>query len=124
VEDSCTREVFSRFQGLPDGALAQSPADVPPWPKLLRENSAGNRKTSAPMFVVQGSADSLIIQPLTEGFVQKACERGNTLEYRVYEGEDHGTSLFAARDDILAFFAARLAGDAPVSSCGGAVEPG
>jgi hypothetical protein len=36
----------------------------------------------------------------------------------VYDGADHGSVFAAAHDDVLKFFAARVAGKKPHSDCG------
>jgi len=117
LEELCSGDIGDAFRAIPEGLTTRSPGDVPPWPKLMRKNSAGNRKTEAPVLVFQGGADPLVLPALTDAFARKACDRGDTLDYRVYAGEDHVGALFAARDDILAFFAARLDGDTPTSTC-------
>jgi len=82
----------------------------------LHANSAGNTTTRAPILVVQGTADDLILPGLTDAFVQKACHEADTVDYSRYLGADHFTVIFAARADVLNWFAARTAGVPIVSS--------
>ncbi len=58
-----------------------------------------------------------MITPLTDAFVQKACARGDVVDYRVYEGADHGGVVAAARSDIVGWIAARLAGEPARNTC-------
>jgi hypothetical protein len=49
--------------------------------------------------------------------VQKACGAAGVVDYRVYEGADHGSVIDAARDDVLSWFDARLDGRAARDTC-------
>jgi len=57
------------------------------------------------------------VRGLTDAWVQKACEAGDTVEYKVYDGADHGGVIAAARDDVVGWLAARADGDASRDSC-------
>ncbi|HEY8216983.1 MAG TPA: lipase family protein [Acidimicrobiia bacterium] len=108
AEDHCVTDVIRQFAGTADPVVARNPADTPPWPDLLHENSAGHRAAGAPLLVVQGAADQIIVRGLTDAWVQQACGEHDVLDYHVYDGADHGSVLTAARNDVLAFLAARL----------------
>ena len=98
-----------------DGVLREASAEA--LAAILHENSAGNQPTKAPILVVQGTADRLILQPLTDAYVQKACAAGDHVEYRTYDGADHGTVIVAAHADVLAWLAARAADGAVPDTC-------
>jgi len=50
-------------------------------------------------------------------YFRAACQQGSTVAYEVYDGADHGSVLGASRDDLLAFFAARVKGTKPRNDC-------
>jgi alpha-beta hydrolase superfamily lysophospholipase len=115
VDRECSAGVHDRFDGTT--VLARNPMEIDTWARALRAASAGNRPTTAPVLVFQGFADQLVLQPLTDVYVRKACGLGDTIDYRVYEGEDHGTVVDAASDDVVEWFKARVDGDAARSTC-------
>jgi hypothetical protein len=101
-----------------DLVLAHNPLDIPALATILHTNAAGNRPAGAPLLVVQGTADQAIPQVLTDAFVAKACAAGDTVDYRLYSGADHGDpELNAASNDIATWFADRVAGTAATSTC-------
>jgi acetyl esterase/lipase len=114
----CSGEVMDAFQGVsgPD-VLAHDPRSVPALASLLHRNSAGNRPAGAPLLVVQGSADTTIPKVLTDAFDAKACAAGDTVDYRVYDGATHGTVVGAAQDDVVQWFADRVAGEPAPTTC-------
>jgi len=116
AEHECSGAVIQQLSGTATVALAHSPMSTPPWSTILRANSAGNTTTRAPILVVQGTADDLILPGLTDAFIEKACNAGDTVDYNRYLGADHSTVIQAAQTDVLNWFAARIAGVSIVSS--------
>jgi pimeloyl-ACP methyl ester carboxylesterase len=114
----CSGAVLQAFSGDHTNLFAVDPLSVPELVPILAENSAGNRPAGAPVLVVQGTADRTIPKPLTDAFVAKACAAGDTVDYRTYDGADHGSVIEAARADVLAWLAERAAGTPAPSTCG------
>lgn len=84
-----------------------------------RLNDPGNVRTSVPMLVVQGTADSTVPPPLTDAYVTtEACPIGDTAEYLHVTGATHGTVVFAAAPTIVSWMNARLAGTPAPTTCG------
>ena len=111
ADTGCTREVITSYAQGPQPITAHDPTTVEPWAGLLRKNSAGNRRIGVPVLVIQGDADRTIPKGLTDRFASKACAVGDTVDYRTYPGTSHDGSLSAAQPDILAWIAARAAGN-------------
>jgi uncharacterized membrane protein HdeD (DUF308 family)/alpha-beta hydrolase superfamily lysophospholipase len=86
---------------------------------LLRANSPTGT-IAAPLLIAQGAADQLVSPAAQARFVALRCAAGQPLEYRVYPGLDHlpliapGSPLTT---ELVAWTLARLAGEAPKSSC-------
>ena len=116
AQHACSGAVIQKLAGTGTDVLAHSPLSTPPWSTLLPANSAGNTATRAPILVVQGTVDDLILPGLTGAFVNKACDAADTVDYNRYIGADHSTVLTAAQPDVLSWFAARTAGVPIVSS--------
>jgi alpha-beta hydrolase superfamily lysophospholipase len=110
AKTGCAGAVLQALANNSNDVFAHSPLATPPFPTLLHENSAGNVATTAPMLLVQGSADELILQSLTDAFFAKACAIHDDVEYRRYAGIDHSGVVLAAETDVLAWLALRAAG--------------
>ncbi|MCJ7670525.1 MAG: lipase family protein [Acidimicrobiia bacterium] len=117
VEEQCAGEVVRAFSGGSTAVIARNPLEVSPWRELIHASSAGNRPAGAPVLVVQGEADQLVLRPLSDAWVKKACAAGDVVEYSTYPGADHGTVIDAARTDVLDWLAARVKGDAAPNGC-------
>lgn len=120
VEEQCGGAVVKAFAGeSATGVIARNPLEVAPWRDLIHASSAGNRPAGAPVLVVQGEADQLVLRPLSDAWVKKACTAGDVVDYRTYPGADHGTVIPAARADVLEWLDARVQGDAAANGCTG-----
>lgn len=120
VEEQCAGAVVKAFAATSaNSVVARNPLEVAPWRDLIHASSAGNRPAGAPVLVIQGEADALVLQPLTDGWVKKACTAGAVVDYRTYPGADHGSVIPAARADVLEWLAARVQGDAAANGCTG-----
>jgi alpha-beta hydrolase superfamily lysophospholipase len=117
VDTACVADVLRQFAGTSTAVLAHDPESTPPWPALIHESSAGHRPAGAPLLVAQGAADQLVLRPLTDAWVATECATGDVIDYRVYDGADHGSIIDAARKDVVAWMAARLRGTAPRDTC-------
>ena len=116
VDQQCAGDIAKSLSSAPL-VVAHDPSSIPALATLLHTNSAGNRRSGVPLLVTQGTADEGAPQFLTDQFVKKACAAGDTLDYRVYPGADHGGVLPAAANDVTAWFADRVNGAPPTSTC-------
>jgi pimeloyl-ACP methyl ester carboxylesterase len=118
---ACSGDVLQAFSGDHASLFASDPLADPQLAAILHQNSAGNQRTSAPILVVQGTADATIPKVLTDAYVAKACAAGDQVDYRTYDGADHGSVIAAAQSDVLAWLAARAGGGtatATPNTCG------
>jgi hypothetical protein len=116
VDQKC--DFIETYPSSPDLVVAHNPLDIPAMAAILHTNAAGNRPAGAPLLVVQGTADQLVPQFLTDAFVSKACAAGDTVDYRLYPGATHGDpELTASSNDIAAWFADRVSGAPATSTC-------
>ncbi len=118
VDDSCVAEVFGDAgEADPEAVVAAQPAELDSWRERIEENTIRPELVTGPVFVAQGTADELIPAELTDRFVQDLCAAGADVVYRSYEGADHFTVFEDSYDDILAWLAARLAGEPDRPTC-------
>lgn len=119
LETQCLGGLLGAFAGRPIAdLLVADPRDVPAWADLLEKNSAGREPLGAPVLVVHGSADRVVPLALSEALVDDLCAQGTPAALARYGGAGHGDAVVtAAADDLLAWFAERLAGAAAATDC-------
>ena len=82
-------------------------------------NDPGHTRTTAPMLIVQGTADTTVPPALTDSFVQNlACPSGDTVDYLHVNGATHGTVVTEAVPTIVAWMTDRLHGTPAPTTCG------
>jgi pimeloyl-ACP methyl ester carboxylesterase len=82
-------------------------------------NDPGRVKTSAPILVVQGTADTTVPPALTDDYVTKmACPIGDTVDYFHVTGATHGTIVTVSVPTIVAWMTQRLGGTTAPTTCG------
>ena len=109
AEDVCTVDV--------DDADLVADAGLAAFDTYLAANAVGSRPATAPILVLQGTADPLVRPEVTEQAVGRYCAAGATVELRTYDGADH-RSVLESTPDALAWLINRFAGVVPTSSCG------
>ena len=97
--------------------FAQDLRAVPEWKLRIDENAAGHRPAGAPVFLWQGSADTLTPEAMNTEYFHTACQQGSTIAYKTYNGADHRSVFAAAHDDVFAFLTARVKGTTPENNC-------
>jgi len=107
----------------PSKALARSflrvgnISDIEPWRSLLRSNSPGTLPTAVPVFLAQGTDDTLVLPAVTRSYMQELCSAGSAVQWYPVEGVGH---LFVARDSAkaaVAWIGARLTGTPAPNDC-------
>lgn len=104
-----SREVFA--PGALDGPIGER----------LRANSPDG-PIPVPVLLAQGDADPLVLPAQQAAYVARRCAAGTVLDARVYPGLDHLTLVAAdspLTPDLLAWTAARFAGEPAAASCDG-----
>lgn len=101
---------FSIFRGdLAGGSLERRlQENIPPY------------EIEVPLLLGQGGSDSLITPSVQAGYVDGMCDAGQEVDYRVYEDLGHVPLVEADSPlipDLIDWTQARLAGDAPLSTC-------
>ena len=87
------------------------------WADVIAENTPGGQPMQPPLFIGHGDADEVIPIAGSEQYAQHLCAAGNPVEFKVYPGVSHFGIVEPATPDVLAFFAAARAGQAPPSNC-------
>ena len=91
----------------------------PEFKAMLDLNYSGRVvNPSTPALILHGDADPIVKLRTVEPFVQRLCEEGKRVTYRVYPDVNHFTIRQSSHLDTLAWMEGILAGNAPVSDCG------
>ena len=97
--------------------VRSNPATTEPWATLLRDNSAGGRPITVPVFVGQGLADSLVDPSATAAYVRSLCSQGADVSAHTYPGIDHAFAAYASVPELLAWLSPLDGGRTPRSTC-------
>jgi acetyl esterase/lipase len=121
----CIESIFDiLMRGETSKPLAQdfltiaNPAMIEPWRTLLVNNTPGPLPPSIPVFLAQGSTDSLVRPQVTQDYMRHLCNAGSRVSLLMMPNVGHG---FAGRDSAnaaVAWIADRFAGNAAPSNCG------
>jgi pimeloyl-ACP methyl ester carboxylesterase len=120
LDDQCLPAIQSAFIAVPvDEFYAHPPAETEPAKSILRENDVGRTKVDAPLFLITGTADPIVVIDRVRDLFARLCDAGQRTEYLEIEGADHGSEPGLAAGPVAAWFADRLAGAPAADSCDG-----
>lgn len=97
--------------------FVDDPGSVEPWQTLLSENSPGGTRIDSPVFIAQGTADTVVVPATTTQLVQTYCQGGTQTTEKVYDGVTHTTIGYESAGDVATWMAAVLAGSTPGGAC-------
>lgn len=93
---------------------------VTPGAKKVFAKNTPTAHIDAPLFVGQGTKDTIVPLVAQEAWAKQRCNAGQQMEFRTYPGLTH-TTLAAPNTpfdrDVVAWISARLAGKAPTPTC-------
>ena len=93
----------SSFGALAPSQLFQGGANLTPVFTALAKNDPEHLKIKAPLFIAQGTADTTVFKVFTDELDQELTQRGARIDYKSYDGVNHGGIPAAADGDALAF---------------------
>ena len=101
-----------------DGPLTtEDPAEVEPWKGLMEENSTRVRGVDTPVFIAQGTADTVVDPTVTRQFAHELCEAGLKVELDMVQGGTHVPMGHDAAPRVAEWAKARFADEPPPSNC-------
>jgi pimeloyl-ACP methyl ester carboxylesterase len=83
----------------------------------LAANDPGEVVSDAPLLLVQGGADALVLPARTAALFERLCGIGQVVEQLDYPDATHDTEITEGYDDITAWVAARFAGEPATDEC-------
>jgi acetyl esterase/lipase len=97
--------------------LKANPASTPPWEDIMKKNSPGQQPAGAPVFLAQGTADTIVRPYITKQFGKALCAQGAKVMFVEMPGVTH---TFAAKNSVstaLKWMDDRFRGAPAPSSC-------
>jgi uncharacterized membrane protein HdeD (DUF308 family)/pimeloyl-ACP methyl ester carboxylesterase len=91
--------------------------ETEPWKTIAAANTPGAAPTKAPILIVQGEADTIVAPEVTERLVRKLCQKGETVDLRLYPGIGHLVTGHEAAPAVLQWINDRFAGKPPPTTC-------
>ena len=108
---------FSDAVPLRDGFLTVKMSGVQPWASIMKENSPGAAPIGAPLFLSQGSIDTVVAPAITAQFAGGACAQGTAVRYLAMPDEGHILVAYHSADDAVAWMTDRFAGKPAPDDC-------
>ncbi len=99
--------------------LKANPAKTQPWQGIMQRNSPGQQPAGAPVFLAQGTADTIVRPYITKQFGKALCKQGAKVMFVEMPGVTH---TFAAKESVataLKWMDDRFRGVSAPSVCGG-----
>ncbi len=118
VDTGCNSEIFSAFNKVPiDQLVIKDGLLKDPWKSALSANEPGKVKTNAPILIIHGDKDEQIPVETSAVLKKKLCALGNSVERKIYPGQDHGGAALASLFDVTAWLSLRAAGLPAANGC-------
>jgi len=104
-------------QGLRRHFLSGDPTKIEPWKSIMATNSPGQAPAGAPVFIAQGTADTIVRPQITRQFADHLCEQGTRVVLIALEGGSHSYAGVGSAQAAVAWMAGRFAGERAPSDC-------
>lgn len=118
LETGCMNEIIPTFAPIAaDGLFSRNPLTTEPAASLVRENEPGTVKAPSPILMFEGTRDGYVVPARAADTRRRLCAIGQTTQYLLIPGADHGTEINMARPQIQSWIADRFAGKPAPDNC-------
>ena len=97
--------------------LTGDPTKVQPWKSLMEHNSPEHLPPGVPVFLAQGTSDSIVRPAITRRFGEELCKNGNHVRFFEIKGGGHSFAAFNSAHAAVTWMADRFAGLPAPSDC-------
>lgn len=118
LRNGCVLDVLNAFAFMQPEEVVNTAS--PQWPlflNLLDAQNPGQQPSSAPILLVQGESDNLVLPEAAAKLATAYCSHSNKVTTRLYPGEGHDTVIPASTTDVINWLSARFAGTTTPSDC-------
>jgi acetyl esterase/lipase len=92
---------------------------VEPWRDIMLANTPGPLPARVPLFLAQGTGDTVVRPSVTAGYREQSCRAGVKVTFLELHGVSHGFIGYRSSRAAIAWMADRLSGAPAPSNCGG-----
>jgi pimeloyl-ACP methyl ester carboxylesterase len=118
VDTGCNSEVFAAFLKDPfDSLVVRAGLLNGPWRAALEANEPGRVKIDAPILIVHGDQDEQVPVETSATLKKKLCALGDSVDRRVYAGQDHGGAAVVSIFEVLGWIVERVNGLPVANKC-------
>lgn len=97
--------------------LKSSPSTTPPWSTITHANVPGQQPAGGPVFLAQGSADTIVDPPVTTQFADELCRQGVAVKFHEVPDATHQIIARVSAPAAVEWMAARFAGEPAPTNC-------
>ncbi|MGH6866795.1 MAG: alpha/beta fold hydrolase [Methyloceanibacter sp.] len=97
--------------------LKADPTRTEPWRSIMLRNTPGQAPAGAPVFIAQGTADTLVRPPITKQFGEALCRQGAKVMLVDFKGVSHTFAAKASVNTALKWMDDRFRGVPAPSVC-------
>ena len=97
--------------------LSGDPTKVQPWKSLMEHNSPGHLPSGIPVFLAQGTDDTVVRPAITRRFGEELCKNGNHVRFFEIKGGSHSFAAIHSAHAAVTWMADRFAGLPAPSDC-------
>jgi len=101
---------------LPSDFLRADPTRISPWRDIIARNTPSSIARGVPVFLAQGTADTVISPAVTRDFARRLCRNGNPVRL-VEMKADHLSIATSSADQIVDWISARFNGNRMERGC-------
>jgi len=99
------------------GFLSGPPDKTKPWAEIITTNTPGQMAAGAPVFIAQGSGDTVVDPQVTTAFATELCRRGTAVRFFEVPDATHAMIAKASATAAVEWMAARFAGEPAPTNC-------
>jgi len=99
------------------GFLAADPVKTKPWAEIITSNTPGQVAAGGPVFIAQGSADTVVDPPVTTAFAIELCRQGAAVRFFEVPDASHEVIAQVSAPAAVEWMAARFAGEPAPTNC-------
>ncbi|HEX2216458.1 MAG TPA: alpha/beta fold hydrolase, partial [Xanthobacteraceae bacterium] len=92
-------------------------AQVEPWRSLLARNTPGRTPAGVPVFLSQGTSDSVVVPAITQDYMASLCRAGRRVKLITLPGVIHAFTAYRSAAAAVEWMSARFAGSSPPDDC-------
>ncbi|MBL7490746.1 alpha/beta hydrolase [Frankia sp. AgB1.9] len=121
LQHKCAVDLVTASTGLTEAQVfLHDPLTIEPYVSRFAAQRKAVIGAMPPLLLLQGDADNVIRQPITDGVVRDLCAAGTAVDYHRYPNAGHSTVFSTSSRDMYTWIANRFRADpAPMHSiCG------